>query len=184
MKRARQRTLKSGEPFPAGKGAEVGPASVLIILGSKSDIEVANKACDTLEEFGVRYELRVCSAHRTPRALVKLVEGSAAEVFIAVAGMAAALPGVVAAHTVKPVIGLPVGGKVPFDSLLSTVQMPPGVPVASVGVDRGENAALLAVSILALKDASLTARLEAHRKDLERKTEAGDREVTRKGPKA
>ncbi len=156
---------------------------VLIVLGSKSDIEVANKACDTLDKFEVPYELRVCSAHRTPRALVKLVEGSGADVFIAVAGLAAALPGVVAAHTVKPVIGLPVGGKVPFDSLLSTVQMPPGIPVGSVGVDRGENAALLAVAILALKDPALTAKLEAHRRDLEAKTEAGDREVARKGPK-
>ena len=157
--------------------------SVLIILGSKTDIEVAAKACDTLEEFGVQYELRVCSAHRTPRALVKLIEESHADVFIAVAGMAAALPGVVAAHTVKPVIGLPVGGKVPFDSLLSTVQMPPGIPVGSVGVDRGENAALLAVQILALKDPGLKAKLEAHRKDLEKKTEASDKEVGRKGPK-
>jgi 5-(carboxyamino)imidazole ribonucleotide mutase len=157
--------------------------SVLIVLGSKTDIEVAAKACDTLEQFSVPYELRVCSAHRTPRALVKLIEGSDAQVFIAVAGMAAALPGVVAAHTVRPVIGLPVGGKVPFDSLLSTVQMPPGVPVASVGVDRGENAALLAVQILALKDPALSAKLEAHRKDLEAKTAAGDAEVTRKGPK-
>lgn len=157
--------------------------SVLIVLGSKSDIEIASKACDTLEEFGVAYELRVCSAHRTPRALAKLVEESKAEVFIAVAGMAAALPGVIAAHTTKPVIGLPVGGKVPLDSLLSTVQMPPGIPVAAVGVDRAENAAILAVQILAIKDGELRGKLEAHRKKLERSTEEGDREVSRKGPK-
>lgn len=157
--------------------------SVLVVLGSKTDIEIAAKACDTLEEFGVPYELRVCSAHRTPRALIRLIDGSQAEVFIAVAGMAAALPGVVAAHTTKPVIGLPVGGKVPFDSLLSTVQMPPGIPVAAVGVDRGENAALLAVEILALKDPALAEKLLAHREKLEQATEAGDREVTRKGPK-
>ena len=75
------------------------------------------------------------------------------------------------------------GGKVPFDSLLSTVQMPPGIPVGSVGVDRGENAALLAVEMLAIKDPALKAKLEAHRKDLEKKTEAGDKEVARKGPK-
>ncbi len=153
------------------------------MLGSKTDIEVAGKACDTLEEFGVPYELRVCSAHRTPRALVRLIEASKADVFIAVAGMAAALPGVVAAHTTKPVIGLPVGGKVPFDSLLSTVQMPPGIPVAAVGVDRGENAALLAVEILAIRDEALREKLEAHRKKLEKATEDGDREVTRRGPK-
>ncbi len=153
------------------------------MLGSKTDIEVAAKACDTLEEFGVPYELRVCSAHRTPRALVKLIEESKADVFIAVAGMAAALPGVIAAHTTKPVIGLPVGGKVPFDSLLSTVQMPPGIPVGSVGVDRGENAALLAVEILAIRDVALRPKLEAHRKKLEKATQDGDREVTRKGPK-
>lgn len=157
--------------------------SVLIVLGSKSDIEVASKACDTLEEFGVPYELRVCSAHRTPRALAKLVDESKADVFIAVAGMAAALPGVIAAHTTKPVIGLPVGGKVPFDSLLSTVQMPPGIPVAAVGVDRAENAAILAVQILALKDGELRRKLEAHRKGLEKSTEDGDREVSRTGPK-
>ena len=154
-----------------------------MVLGSKTDIEVAAKACDTLEEFGVPYELRVCSAHRTPRALIKLIDESKADVFIAVAGMAAALPGVVAAHTTKPVIGLPVGGKVPFDSLLSTVQMPPGIPVASVGVDRGENAALLAVEILAIRDEALRPKLEAHRKKLEKATEDGNREVTRKGPK-
>jgi 5-(carboxyamino)imidazole ribonucleotide mutase len=153
------------------------------VLGSKTDIEVAAKACDTLEEFGVAYELRVCSAHRTPRALIKLIDESKADVFIAVAGMAAALPGVIAAHTTKPVIGLPVSGKVPFDSLLSTVQMPPGIPVGSVGVDRGENAALLAVEILAIRDEGLRAKLEAHRKKLEKATEDGDREVTRKGPK-
>lgn len=157
--------------------------SVLIVLGSKTDIEVAGKACDTLEEFGVPFELRVCSAHRTPRALVKLIEDSQADVFIAVAGMAAALPGVIAAHTTKPVIGLPVGGKVPFDSLLSTVQMPPGIPVAAVGVDRGENAGLLAVEILAVRDPALRERLEAHRRKLEKATEDGDREVGRKGPK-
>lgn len=144
---------------------------------------MAAKACDTLDEFAVPYELRVCSAHRTPRALVKLIEESKAEVFIAVAGMAAALPGVVAAHTTKPVIGLPVGGKVPFDSLLSTVQMPPGIPVAAVGVDRGENAAILAVEILALGDASLREKLDHHRKKLEQSTQDGDREVQRKGPK-
>jgi 5-(carboxyamino)imidazole ribonucleotide mutase len=157
--------------------------SVLVVLGSKTDIEVAAKACDTLEEFGVPYELRVCSAHRTPRALIRLIDESKADVFIAVAGMSAALPGVIAAHTTKPVIGLPVGGKVPFDSLLSTVQMPPGIPVAAVGVDRGENAGLLAVEILAVGDASLRAKLEAHRKKLEKATQDGDREVTRKGPK-
>jgi 5-(carboxyamino)imidazole ribonucleotide mutase len=90
---------------------------------------------------------------------------------------------VIAAHTVKPVIGLPVGGKVPMDSLLSMVQMPPGVPVAAVGVDRGENAAILAVEILALKDAALAQRLAEHRRKLEKQTEDGDREVARKGPK-
>jgi 5-(carboxyamino)imidazole ribonucleotide mutase len=158
--------------------------SVLVVLGSKTDIEVAAKACDTLEDFGVPYELRVCSAHRTPRALIKLIDESKADVFIAVAGMAAALPGVVAAHTTKPVIGLPVGGKVPFDSLLSTVQMPPGIPVASVGVDRGENAGLLAVEILALSSPGLAEKLQAHRRKLEKQTEDGNREVARKGPKA
>ncbi len=143
--------------------------SVTIIMGSKSDMEVAEKAKKTLEELKIGYTLKIASAHRTPELVVEIVESSNAEVFIAIAGLSAALPGVIAAHTTKPVIGVPVSGKVNVDSILSIVQMPPGVPVAAVGLDRGENAAILAAEILALKDTSLQAALETYRNKLKNK---------------
>ena len=138
-----------------------------MILASKSDAEVGDKARELLRGFGISHEVVVASAHRSPNHLKRLVEGSAAKVFIAIAGLSAALPGAVAAHTTRPVIGVPVSGKVSLDSLLSVVQMPPGVPVAAVGLDRGENAALLAVQILALGDAGLHAKLRDHKERLE-----------------
>jgi 5-(carboxyamino)imidazole ribonucleotide mutase len=138
--------------------------SVSIIMGSESDKELGEKAEATLNDFGVENELVVYSAHRTPGALRKYLESSGAEVFIAVAGLSAALPGFIAAHTVKPVIGVPkevkLGG---LDSLLSMVQMPPGVPVACVGIDNARNAALLAVEILALSNIELEKKLAEHR---------------------
>lgn len=140
---------------------------VLIILASKSDKPVGDRATDMLDQFGVSYDIVVASAHRTPAHLKAIVENAAAKVIIAVAGLSAALPGAVAAHTTKPVIGVPVSGKIHLDSLLSVVQMPPGIPVAAVGLDRGENAALLAVEVLALSDPSLTKKLQEHRKKLE-----------------
>jgi len=140
---------------------------VLIVLASKSDKEVGDKARDMLREFGVSFEVAVASAHRTPGHLKRVVETTAAKVIIAVAGLSAALPGAIAAHTTKPVIGVPVSGKINLDALLSVVQMPPGVPVAAVGLDRGENAALLAVQILALSDPELSQKLHDHRKKLE-----------------
>ncbi len=143
--------------------------SVAIIMGSKSDMEVAEKAKKTLDELEIAYTLKIASAHRTPELVVEFVESSNADVFIAIAGLSAALPGVIAAHTIKPVIGVPVSGKVNVDSILSIVQMPPGVPVAAVGLDRGENAALLAAEILALKDTSLQASLESYRNKLKNK---------------
>ena len=142
-------------------------ADVLIVLASKSDKEVGDKARDMLRQFGVSFEVAVASAHRTPGHLKHVVETSAAKVIIAVAGLSAALPGAIAAHTTKPVIGVPVSGKINLDALLSVVQMPPGVPVAAVGLDRGENAALLAVQILALSDPELGKKLHDHRKKLE-----------------
>jgi 5-(carboxyamino)imidazole ribonucleotide mutase len=151
--------------------------SVLIIMGSGSDREVAEKAISTLKELGIGYEARVCSAHRTPDRLRELVEGSDADVFIAIAGLSAALPGAVAAHTIRPVIGVPVSGKVNMDSILSVVQMPPGIPVGAVGLDRGENAALLAAQILALKDPGLEGALRDHRKRLAEKVEKDDANV-------
>ncbi|MEM2098104.1 MAG: 5-(carboxyamino)imidazole ribonucleotide mutase [Methanothrix sp.] len=122
---------------------------VSIISGSKSDQHVVDRILRVLEERGVSYEHRVISAHRNPRELDQYIESSDARVFIAVAGMSAALPGAVAARTERPVIGVPVSGKLlGIDALLSIVQMPPGVPVACVGIDAGENAALLALRML------------------------------------
>ena len=140
--------------------------NVLIVLGSKSDAPVAAKASGLLREFGVSSETKVASAHRTPDLVRQIVSESDAEVFIAIAGLSAALPGAVAASTTRPVIGVPVSGRINLDSILSIVQMPAGVPVAAVGLDRGDNAALLAVQILALKDPRLAERLAEHRKDM------------------
>lgn len=122
---------------------------VSIISGSKSDQHVVDRILRVLDDHGVSYEHRVISAHRNPKDLDQYIESSDARVFIAVAGMSAALPGAVAARTERPVIGVPVGGKLlGIDALLSIVQMPPGVPVACVGIDAGENAALLALRML------------------------------------
>src|SRR3972149_1837889 len=141
---------------------------VLIVLGSKSDAEVGKKASSILEEFGVEHEMVVASAHRTPDLLRDLIRNTPAKVFIAVAGLSAALPGTIAAHTTKPVIGVPVSGKVNLDAILSITQMPPGVPVAAVGLDRGENAAILAVEILAVKDERLAEKLKEHREAMKK----------------
>ncbi len=139
------------------------PVDVLVVLGSKSDAEVGKKAGSILAEFGVEYEMVVASAHRTPDLLRDLIRNTTARVFIGVAGLSAALPGTIAAHTTKPVIGVPVSGKLNLDAVLSVSQMPPGVPVAAVGLDRGENAGILAVEILALKDERLAEKLKDHR---------------------
>src|SRR2546426_3401448 len=127
-----------------GRPYRTAMADVLVVLASKSDKEVGDKARDMLRQFGVSHEVVIASAHRTPAHLKTIVENSPAKVIIAIAGLSAALPGAIAAHTTKPVIGVPVSGKINLDALLSVVQMPPGVPVAAVGLDRGENAALLA----------------------------------------
>jgi len=125
---------------------------VAIISGSTSDAHIVEKVVKVLEEHGVPYEHRVISAHRDPEKLDAYIKKSNARIFIAVAGMSAGLPGVIASKTEKPVIGVPVSGKLGgFDALLSIAQMPKGVPVACVAVDGGENAALLAIRILAMK---------------------------------
>ena len=141
---------------------------VLVVLGSKTDAEVGKKAGSMLDEFGVAYEIVVASAHRTPDLLRDLIRNTTAKVFIAVAGLSAALPGTIASHTTKPVIGVPVSGKLNLDAVLSVSQMPPGVPVAAVGLDRGENAAILAVEILAVKDERLAEKLREHREALKK----------------
>jgi 5-(carboxyamino)imidazole ribonucleotide mutase len=144
------------------------PVEVLIVLGSKSDAEVGKKAASVLDEFGVGYEMVVASAHRTPDLLRDLIRNTTAKVFIAIAGLSAALPGTIAAHTTKPVIGVPVSGKLSLDAVLSVSQMPPGVPVAAVGLDRGENAGILAVEILAVADERLVDKLKEHREALKK----------------
>ena len=151
---------------------------VLVILGSKSDFQVAEKAKAVFEELGVAHDITIASAHRTPDRVKELVSGSDAKVFIAVAGLSAALPGVVAAHTLKPVIGVPVSGKVNMDSILSVLQMPPGIPVGAVGLDNGKNAALLACAILALSDEGLAEKLAQYRKKMADKI-VGDAEALR-----
>jgi 5-(carboxyamino)imidazole ribonucleotide mutase len=139
--------------------------NVSIIIGSTSDKELGDKATEILDEFEVSYDLQVISAHRNPEKLAKYVKESTAKVFITIAGLAAALPGAVAAQTIKPVIGVPkevkLGG---LDSLLSIVQMPTGVPVATVGIDGSKNAALLAIEILALSDDKLREKLVEYRR--------------------
>lgn len=154
---------------------------VLIVLGSKTDSEVGKKALSILKEFGVSHEMVVSSAHRTPEELRALVQNATAQVFIAIAGLSAALPGTIAAYTTKPVIGVPVSGKVNLDSILSVTQMPPGVPVAAVGLDRGENAALLAVQILALQDPVLTKKLHEHREAMKRWVHEDSRSLGEQG---
>jgi len=146
---------------------------IQIILGSKSDMPVAEKIEKTLKDFSVKYDIKVASAHRTPEYLKELVEKNDSDVFIGVAGLSAALPGSIAAHTTKPVIGVPVSGKVNFDAVLSIVQMPPGIPVAAVGLDRGDNAALLAVQILSIKDEKLQKEMLNYRKKMKEKIISG-----------
>lgn len=136
---------------------------VLVVMGSRSDSHIAEKVTGVLDEFGVDYDVEVASAHRNPKKVEELAKKDY-DVFIAIAGLSAALPGAIAAHTVKPVIGVPVSAKLNgLDALLSIAQLPPGVPVATVGIDNGKNAALLAVEILAVKDKELREKLEEYR---------------------
>ncbi len=151
--------------------------SVQIVLGSKSDLKVAKKAVAVLKELGIKHRLSIASAHRTPELVDKLVAEADAEVFIAIAGLSAALPGAIAARTIKPVIGVPVSGTLNLDAILSVVQMPPGVPVAGVGLDRGDNAALLAAEIVALKDEKVRKSLERYRQKLKDMVAQDSKEV-------
>jgi 5-(carboxyamino)imidazole ribonucleotide mutase len=142
---------------------------IQIIMGSSSDLPVAEKAKAVFEDFKISYDIKVASAHRTPDLLKKIVEKSDADIFIGIAGLSAALPGTIAAHTIKPVIGVPVSGTVNLDAILSIIQMPPGIPVGAVGLDRGENAALLAIEILAVHDTKLEKKLREYRKKIQQK---------------
>ncbi|MEM4389799.1 MAG: 5-(carboxyamino)imidazole ribonucleotide mutase [Candidatus Micrarchaeia archaeon] len=137
---------------------------VLIVLGSDSDRPIADKAIEVLRHLGISYSLEIASAHRQPKKLELLTQTADAKVFIAIAGLSAALPGAIAARTTKPVIGVPVNVKLDgLDALLSTMQMPAGVPVATVGIDNGKNAALLAAEILALSNEQLAKKLADYR---------------------
>jgi len=139
---------------------------VCIILGSKSDMPVCDKCTSVLTDLSISHSVHVASAHRTPKHLESVIENAlenGCKVFIGMAGMAAALPGVIASMTPLPVIGVPVGGTVPYDSLLSIVQMPPGMPVATVGVGRGDNAAILAGQMLSLADDDVASRISQYR---------------------
>jgi 5-(carboxyamino)imidazole ribonucleotide mutase len=138
--------------------------SVAVVAGSKSDQAIVDEASKVLTELEIPHEVRFISAHRNPEGLKEYVSTSRAEVFIAVAGLAAHLPGVIASMTLRPVIGVPVNVKLDgLDSLLSIVQMPPGVPVACVGVDNARNAGILAAEVLALTDRGVAERLQRMR---------------------
>jgi len=144
-----------------------------ILMGSDSDWEVMSAAARRLEGFEVPHEVKVTSAHRSPAATLAYATGArkrGLQVIIAAAGAAAHLAGVIAAHTTLPVIGVPLNATSlhGLDALLSTVQMPPGVPVASVGVGAADNAALLAIQILAVSDAALARKLDNYKVDLEK----------------
>ena len=136
-------------PKPNGDSSE--QTLISIIAGSTSDKEVYAKTEKILNENDIKYDLQILSAHRNPKELDDYLKNCDSLIYIAVAGLSAALPGVIASKTDKPVIGVPVSAKLGgLDALLSIAQMPPGVPVATVGIDRGENAAHLAIRILNL----------------------------------
>lgn len=155
---------------------------VCVVMGSDSDLGVMQGCIDRLGKFGIPYEVRVVSAHRTPAAAEALAKNAAADgfgVIIAAAGKAAHLGGVIAAYTTLPVIGVPIktslmGG---MDSLLSMVQMPKGIPVACVAVDGADNAAILAAQMLALSDAELADKLAAFKADMAAEVAAKDARV-------
>ncbi|MEZ4598699.1 MAG: 5-(carboxyamino)imidazole ribonucleotide mutase [Syntrophotaleaceae bacterium] len=157
---------------------------VLIVMGSDSDLPILEETAALLKQLDVPYEMRIASAHRTPRKTAELVEGAAdrgIQVIIAAAGLAAHLPGVVAAGTILPVIGVPMGGG-PLngvDALYSIVQMPGGIPVATTAIGKAgaKNAALLAAQILALGDSALRQKLIAYREKMAEEVEEKDRKL-------
>jgi len=151
-------------------------------MGSTSDLPVMEKACKLLDEMQVPFEVNALSAHRTPVAVEQFARNAAERgirVIIAGAGMAAALPGVIAASTTLPVIGVPIKGMLDgLDAMLSIIQMPPGIPVATVGVNGAQNAAILAVEMLALSDEALNRRLADYKSGLSAKIEKANKELS------
>jgi 5-(carboxyamino)imidazole ribonucleotide mutase len=149
---------------------------ILILMGSDSDLSVVEDGLKFLKEMKVQYKVDVSSAHRNPEKTVQYAKNARSEgveVIIAIAGMAAHLPGVVASHTTLPVIGVPTSGGTlkGIDALLSIVQMPKGIPVATVGLDAGKNAAILACTILSIKDDDMRKKLEKMKEDLKKENE-------------
>ena len=154
---------------------------VSIIMGSTSDLPVMEKACKLLDELHIPFEVNALSAHRTPDTVEQFARSAKArglKVIIAAAGMAAALPGVIAASTTLPVIGVPIKGMLDgLDAMLSIIQMPPGIPVATVGVNAAQNAAILAVEMLALSDEDVAQRLSDYKAGLKAKIEKANKEL-------
>jgi len=155
---------------------------VSIIMGSTSDLPVMEKAAKFLDEMEISFEMNALSAHRTPAEVESFAKGAkerGLQVIIAAAGMAAALPGVIAANTTLPVIGVPVKGSVldGVDALYSIIQMPPGIPVATVGINAAQNAAILATQMIALTDAKVAERLAAYKESLKEKIVKANEEL-------
>lgn len=154
---------------------------VSIIMGSTSDLPVMEKAAKFLDEMQIPFEINALSAHRTPQAVEEFAtnaQGRGIKVIIAAAGMAAALPGVIAANTNVPVIGVPIKGMLDgLDAMLSIIQMPPGIPVATVGVNGAQNAAILAAQIISLSDSDLAARMADYKNSLKSKIEKANAEL-------
>ena len=154
---------------------------VSIIMGSTSDLPVMEKACKWLEEQEIPFEMNALSAHRTPDAVEQFAKGAKArgvKVIIAGAGMAAALPGVIAASTPLPVIGVPIKGMLDgLDAMLSIIQMPPGIPVATVGVNGAQNAAILAAEMIALGDEAIAKKVDAWKAGLGKKIEKANADL-------
>ena len=158
---------------------------VAVIMGSKSDLSKVEPTITVLKEYGVSVDVRVYSAHRTPNELANFINeanNNGTEVIIAAAGMAAALPGVIASMSVLPVIGLPISGSTldGMDALFSIVQMPPGIPVATVAINGSKNAAYLALQIIAIKHQEIKEKLLAHRKAMQQDVLKANEEVSSK----
>jgi len=159
---------------------------VLVVMGGESDLEVVKAAAETLAKLGISHEVHIASAHRTPEramALAKEARGRGVRAIIAAAGGAAHLAGVLAAHTTLPVIGVPISSSAlkGLDALLATVQMPSGVPVATVAINGARNAAILAAEILAVDDGKLATKLEEMRADVAAQVSLSDQTVKDRG---
>lgn len=156
---------------------------VTVMMGSDSDLRIIKEVCGLLTKFGVDFEAHIMSAHRTPNDLldyIKHCESKGCRVYICAAGKAAHLAGITASHTIRPVIGIPISTSfMGLDSLLSTSQMPNGVPVATVGVDSGANAALLALQILALLDEKIQKKLVEYREELANAVREQDKNLSK-----